>query len=193
MAFRVVVVGLGRSVEKAIRMALSESEFEIYPFQDAPGVLAQLREINPDVVFLSHSLSPKNIGDFSKQFQSQAQFHKTSLVLVKGLFEPLDGKKMSELDFNLVLQLPFDSRTLEKGVRALIEKKNDPQTLPEEPFLDDWIEGGEAGSQEEKIRTLVRTETSEAEKRIINRLLPEMKTWLQDELEEIKNRIKSKE
>lgn len=197
MAYRVIVVDPGYSVKKAVRMALSESEFEIFPFQDVPGVLEQISGINPDVVLISSTLSLKNLGELHKQLHSQDQFQKTSFILIKGLFEPLKEEKMSELDPDFVLQAPFDSRTLEKNIRALIEMKNDPQTLPEEPFLDDWADGGETDRQEEKIRALVREETSEVEKKlekkIKHRFFPEMKTWLREELEEIKKNLERKE
>lgn len=197
MAYRVIVVDPGYSVKKAVRMALPESEFEIFPFQDVPGALEQTGRIDPDVVLIASALSLKNMGEWHRQLHDQDKLQKTSFILIKGLFESLDEEKLSELNPDLVLQTPFDSKTLEKNIRGLIEMKNDPQTLPEEPFLDEWANGGETDKQREKIRAMVREETSEVEgkleKKIKNRLFPEIKTWIQEELEKTKKNLESKE
>ncbi len=193
MAYRVIVADSGQSVKKAVRMALPESEFEVFPFHDFHEACEQLSVINPDVVLLSLSLPLKNIGELYEQLQSQQKTRKVSLVLIKGLFEPFDEEKVSELGSDLILQIPFDSRTLERVVRSLIEKKNDPQTLPEEPFLDDWADQGGPDNQEELIRALAREEAYEVEKKIKNHLIPEVKAWLEQELEEVKRKLETKD
>lgn len=193
MAYRVIIADPGQSIKKAVRMALPESEFEVFPFHNLREVFEQLNEINPDVILLSLSLSLNSISELLEQVQSQRQSRKVSLVLVKGLFEPHDEEKVSELDPDLVLQTPFDSRTLEKGVRVLIERNNAPQTLPEEPFLDEWDDHRVQDNQEEMIRTLAREEAAKVEKKVKDHLIPEVKTWLEQELEEIKKKLGCKD
>ncbi len=193
MAYRVIIADPGQSVKKAVRMALPENEFEVFPFHDVREIFEQLNEINPDIIMLSLSLPLKNIGQLHEQLQSQRKSRKVSLVLIKGLFEAFDEEKISELESDLILRIPFDSRTLAEGVRSLIEKRNDPQTLPEEPFLDGWADQGGSDNQEERIRTLAREEASEVEKKIKNHLIPELKAWLEQELEEIKRKLGPKD
>jgi len=176
MAYRVIVADPSYSVKKAVRMALPESDFEIFPFNEGRDVLERLSEINPDVIFLSLSL--KSIHELQKQLKSRGESQTTALILLRGTFEPLGEERISELDYDQIVQAPFDSQRLEGIVRNLIEKKNDPRTLPEEPFPDELPDEQELDRLEERIKA---------------RLIPEMKTWLREELAKIKKSLESKE
>ncbi len=197
MAYKVIVADQSYAVKKAVRMALPESDFEIFPFKEGYEILERLSEINPDVVLLSLSLSLKSIHELQKQLKSQGEFQNISLILLKGTFEPLEEEKISGLDYDHIVQAPFDSQRLERIVRDLIEKKNDPRTLPEEPFPDELPDERETDKLEERIRALVKNEISEVERelerRIKDHLIPEMKAWLLEQLEEIKKSFESKE
>lgn len=137
MAYKLIVADRSPSVQKAIQMAFSDSEFEIYPFDDGLEVVESLSQINPDAVLLSLSLPHKDGYEVGFLMKSQEKFRHISLILLKGAFEPLNKEKIAGLDYDEIVQEPFDSERLVRMVRDLIEKKRNPQTLPEEPLLDE--------------------------------------------------------
>jgi len=190
MAFKVIVADSSPSVQRAAKVAFSDSKFEIYPFADGQEVLRHLSQIEPDVVLLRLSLPPENGYDLAGRIKAEEKLKGIPLILLKGVFEEIDEKKIAELEYDEMIQLPFDSGKLVSLVQDLIDKRNDPQTLPEEIELDE-ITGPEIQAGfDEKVQSQVRKEIHEAEKelveRIKDRLLPEIKSWLLQKLEEDK-------
>jgi len=194
MVYKVIVADSSPSIQKAVKMAFSDSEFEIYPFDDGQEVMEHLNQINPDAVLLRLSILPKDGYKVGRYLKSQEQFKKTSLILLKGVFEPFDKEIVAELNYDEIVQVPFDSERLVRLVRDIIERKNDPQTLPEELELDDISDPELQTELDARIKAFVRQEfldvERELEKRIKAKLLSEIKAWLLSKLEEIKRERK---
>lgn len=196
MAYKVIVADSSPSIQKAVQIALSEAEFEVYPFADGHEVLKYLRQINPDVVFLRLSLPSLGGYEVGRFLRSQAQFKNTFLILFKGVFEPLDRERIAELDFDEIIQLPFASEKLSRLVLNFLERKDSPQTLPEEPIRGGFYEPKVGEELENKIKELVKKETLEVERQLEKKIkaqcLSEIKSWLRKELEEIRRDKKHK-
>lgn len=192
MAYKVIVADSSPSVQRAAKMALSDSEFEIYPFADGQEVLKHLSQIEPDVVLLRLSLPPENGYEVGGRIKADETFKGTPLILLKGVFEEIDEKKMAELEYDELIQLPFDADKLVHLVQDLVERRNDPQTFPEEIELDEISSPEIQTGSDEKIKSLVRKEIHEAERELVervkNRLLPEIKSWLLKKLEDQKKK-----
>jgi DNA-binding response OmpR family regulator len=190
MAYKVIVADSSPSVQRAAKMAFSNSEFKIYPFADGQEVLKHLSQIEPDVVLLRLSLPPENGYELACRIKTEEKFKGISIILFKGVFEEIDEKKMAELEYDELIPLPFDSDKLARLVQDLIGGRNDPQTLPEEIELDEILGLEIQTGLDEKVKSLVSKEFREAERewveRIKDRLLPEIKSWLLKELEEQK-------
>lgn len=195
MVYKVIVTDSSPSIQKAVKMALSDSEFEIYAFDDGKEVMERLSQINPDAVFLRLSILPKDGYEAGRYLKSQEQFKKTSLILLKGVFEPLDRERVAELDYDEIVQVPFASERFAQLVRDIIERKNDPQTLPEVLEMDEISSPELQTELDAGIKAFVRQEflevERELEKRIKAQLLSEIKAWLLNKLEEIKQERKS--
>lgn len=190
MTYKLIVADDSPSVQKAVKMAFSDSEIEIYPFNDGQEAIQNLSQINPDAVLLRLSLPPQDGYEVGRYLKSQEQFKKTPLVLLHGVFEPVDREKIVELDYDEIVKVPFASEKLAELVRDLIERKNDPQTLPEELKLDEISIPELQTELEAKVKALVKKETldmeRELEKRVKTQLLSEIKSWLLNQLEEMK-------
>lgn len=137
MAYKLIVADSSSSVQKAIQMAFSNSDYEIYPFEDGLEVMKSLSQINPDAILLSLSLPHKDGYEVGRYLRNQEQFKQTSLVFLKGAFDPIDTERIAGLDYDEIVHEPFDSERLAQLVRDIIEGKKDPQTLPEEHLLDE--------------------------------------------------------
>jgi len=136
MAYKLIVVESSPTVQKVIQISFPDSEFEIYPFQDGIEVIESLSDINPDALLLSLSLPDKDGYEIGLNLKSLEELKEVPLILLKGAFESIDNDKIVGLDYDVIIQEPFDSEELVQIVRDLIERKKDPQTLPEEQDLD---------------------------------------------------------
>lgn len=196
MAYKVVVAESSFSVQKAIRMAFQEADFEVHFLSDGEEVENALLQINPDAVLLSLSLPNKDGYQIGSSIKKQERFKKTSLILLQGAFESLDKEKLAALEYEILVQEPFDSEKLARSVREILDRKNDPQTLPEE------LDPGEASFPDvqvelnDQVREFVKQEILEVEreleKRIGTRVLSDVKEWLQKSRQEGKNKQKKK-
>lgn len=135
MDYKLIVADSSPSIQKAIRMAFTDSEFEIYPFEDGLEVVKSIIQINPDAVLMSLSLSHKDGYEVGFYMKSQEELKHAPLVLLKGAFEQLEKEKISSLNYDEIVQEPFDSERLVRIVRNLIEGRRNPKTLPEEPLM----------------------------------------------------------
>ncbi len=192
MAYRVIVADNSASVQKAVKMAFSDSEFEIYPFHDGKEVLKELRQIEPDVVLLRLSLPPEGGYEVAHRIKGEEGIKRASLILLRGVFEPVDQTKMAELEYDEIIQVPFDSNKLANLVQDLIERRKDPQSLPEEIELDEVSGPQIKTGLDKEIKAWIRKEiidsAGEMEERVKSRLLPEIKSWLLQWLKEHKNK-----
>jgi CheY-like chemotaxis protein len=203
MAYKLVVADSSPSVQKVVQMAFPAPDFEIYPFEDGLEVLGSIGRINPDAVLLSLCLPSKDGYEISHYLRSREDFRKTALVLLKNAFEPLDLEKVHDLDYDEIIQKPFDSEDLARLVKDAIDKKKGPHSFPEESFLDDNPVTGtlplfeepsfhpssspplSEEDLEEKIKRVIREEIlsveRELEKRLKASLRAEVKDWLEKE------------
>lgn len=211
MSCKVVVADRSPSIQKAIQMAFPDSEFEIFPFKDGLEVMRALNQISPDAILLNLSLPRKDGYEVGFYLKSQEKLRQASLILLKGAFEQLDKEKVSELDYDEIVQEPFDSERLVRIVRNLIEKKRNPQTLPEEPLMDEIHEEesfhvpqekdsqGEAlfgeksppflppewkAEVEERIRELVREEILDVQRELEKRIRAQVLSELKELIRE---------
>jgi len=185
MAYKIIVADKSPSVQKAIRMAFPESEFTLYPFSDGEEALKALQRINPDAVLCNVSLPNKDGYELAFHIKNLGQSQKIGIVLLKGAFMPLDREKTASLDCDAIIQEPFDSEELLLTVRKIIEAKKIPQTLPEEPVLEEEETPVVEVQLDEKINQRIKSEIlemeRELEKRVKRQVLAELKEWFREE------------
>lgn len=168
-------------------MAFPDSEFEIYPFEDGLEVVKSLSQINPDAILLSLSLPHKDGYEVGFYLKSQEELRQAPLILLKGAFEQLDKEKVSGLDYDEIMNVPFDSERLVRIVQNLIEGKRDPQTLPEEPLMDEIPATESAVSPKEedlRIESFSQDEALSAEKSLSS-LLPGWKAEVEEKVRDM--------
>jgi hypothetical protein len=131
--------------------------------------------------------------------RSREDLHKMGLVLLKNAFEPLDEEKLRGIEYDEIVQKPFDSERLAQQVREIIDRRKTPLSFPEEALIEEAPAAGvlplfkeeefvpapssaRPGDEvEEKIRNMLRDETlsmeRELEKRLKASLRAEFKEW----------------
>lgn len=182
MNYKILVAEDSPSTLKLIQMSFPDTEFEIFPLSDGQEVLDSLSQINPDAILLNLSLPQRDGYELGEHIKNQEKFHQVPLILIKEAFEPLDKERLDAFEFDHLIQKPFDSDALVQMVRAAIEERKIPSTLPEEPIWDERAAADMKVGLDETVRELVKKEIlgveRELEKRIKARILAELKMWL---------------
>ena len=201
MAYKVVLADSSPSVQKVVQLAFSGPDFEVTTIEDGNEVLNKLRPINPDAILLSLSLPAKDGYELVRQLRNLTDFQKTGLILLKSAFEPLDVEKIEDLEFDVIVQKPFDSEKLVQTVRDIIDRKKGPATYPEEALIEEVpLDGAVPLFKEEefapppmsslpkedvdeKLRRMLQEEILEVERELEKRLkaalLAELRDWME--------------
>jgi len=188
MAYKIIVAEDSPSIQKIIQMSFPASEFDVFPFTDGQEFIDSLTQISPDAILLNLSLPQKDGYEVGAFIRSRDEFSQVPLILLKEAFEPLDKERIASFEYDELIQKPFDSEMLVQTVRAIIEGKKIPMTLPEEPVWDENSPAEVKVELDERVRHLVKQEIldveRELEKRIKARILAELKMWLIDSQKE---------
>jgi DNA-binding response OmpR family regulator len=182
MNYKLLVADASPSTQKLIQMAFPADDFEIIFVNDGQALLDTIGQIKPDAVIMNLSLPQKDGYDLCEHIKKQEELAEVPIVLIKDAFEPLDKDRLENLDFDKMIQKPFDSEDLVKKVRSFIEERKVPSTLPEEPVWDGGMAPDMKIELDERVRELVKKEIlvmeRELEKRIKARIIAELKLWL---------------
>jgi DNA-binding response OmpR family regulator len=203
MPYKVILAETSPSVQKVIQMAFPEPEFEVHTIEDGLQAIESLPRINPDAVLLSLALPSRDGYEVGRYLQSQEDFRKAGLVLLKNAFEPVDSERLRGIDYDEIVQKPFDSENLARLVREIIDRKKTPHSFPEEALIEDApaedviplfrekefvpppLSSRPEDEVEEKVRNMLRDEIllveRELEKRLKASLRAEFMEWLDRE------------
>jgi len=203
MPVKVILAEASPSVQKVVQMAFSEPEFEVQTIEDGLQAIESLARVNPDAVLLSLALPSRDGYEVGRYLGSREEFRKAGLVLLKNAFEPLDAERLRGIDYDEVVQKPFDSENLVRLVREIVERKKTPPSFPEEALIEDApaedilplfkekeffpppLSSRLGDEVEEKVRSMLRDEIlsveRELEKRLKASLRAEFTEWLDRE------------
>lgn len=92
-----------------------------------------MQQVQPETVVLALSLPGKNGYEIAHSIKGQDQYRDLPLLLLQSAFEGLDEEALEGLDYDGIVQKPFDSEALAERIRTLIGGSRTPDTLPEEP------------------------------------------------------------
>jgi len=192
MAYRVLIADSSPSVLKALHLAFQDSRYSLYTTGDGDEVMGLLRQVKPDAIVLGLRLPRTDGYELTRQLRRMQEFERIPLILLAGAFEELDEDRLAELDYDEIVNKPFDSEELAHRIRTLISGTRDPESLPEEPEPVRAEEpdpeskpGGPSGNllREDLMKQQIKREVlemeRELEKRIAARVKAEIKAWLQ--------------
>jgi DNA-binding response OmpR family regulator len=156
------------SVCSAVQAAFPKADFKILAFSDGTEVIKALQRVTPDVFLLNLYLESKEGYEVCHFLNSQERYSNIPIFLLKGAFEPDDEERLRNLEYREIIVEPFDAQSLFRKVQEVLEGKDDPQTLPEEPVPADDVMSGRGF--EERVKSLVREEILRNEERLVERL-----------------------
>ena len=183
MPYKIFAADSSPSALKALHLAFQDSNYDLYTSEDGIEALEILMQIDPDAIVLGLSLPRKDgyeIGGFLKKGE---QFKDKPLILLQAVFQEPDEEKLKSLKYDKLFKKPFDSEEVAAAIRKLVGETKTPDTLPEEPYVQEIQENTYEGDSvnidserefEEAIMEKVKQEIlqmeRELEKRIIARL-----------------------
>lgn len=209
MSYRVFIADTSSSALRALHMAFQDSDYDLYTTQDGTLAMDLFQQVQPDTAVLALSLPGKNGYELAHLIKSQDQYRSLPLILLQSAFEGLDEEGLEGLDYDGIVQKPFDSEALADRIRTLIGGTKTPDSLPEEPEVlkphqdENNISALEEPSEDTSlIKSLMPREDTalderikgqisremlemerELEKRVAARVRAELKLWIQESQE----------
>lgn len=124
MAHRLLVADSSLTIQKVIRLALSNEGYEIQAVSDGREALEQIALFRPDIVLVDASLPKKSA------FELKAECGKPGVkfVLMASAFDPVDEDKVKGAGFDGRLVKPFDPAHLRQvlaDVARIVRKSTD--------------------------------------------------------------------
>ena len=142
MTYKVIVADNSPSVRKALELALPESEFELFFFDNGLELAKALPDIGPDALLLSLSLPGMDGYRTAAHVRGLQEFRHASVIFLRGSFESFDPDKAAGLDYQEVVRKPFDSEALARRLKSGLDRKHDLLSFPEAPPEGNGREAG---------------------------------------------------
>lgn len=181
MAFNLLVAEKSPSVRKLMTVTFPEPEFILSFYDDGEEAFNAVSSRSPDVLICRLSLPSKSGYEIARLLQEQGSLQSMGLILLCGAFEPVDEEALSALDYDALIQEPFDSQELLNQVREIIDSKRVPQTFPEEPIIEEQPASIEV-KLSESVREVLRGEILVMERELEKRLKRFIKSEIMEQL-----------
>lgn len=115
---KILVADDSLTIQKVIRLALSNEGYDIQAVSDGGETLSQIAVFRPDVVLIDVSLPIKNAVEIKTAFDQIAGQYESlpRFVLMSSAFEQMDEAKIAAAKFDGKLTKPFDPAHLRKVI-----------------------------------------------------------------------------
>jgi len=130
MPYKVILADSSPTVQKVIQMAFPEPEFEVHAFDDGLEAIESLARVRPDAVLLSLTLPSRDGYEVGRYLRSREEFRKVGLILLKNAFEPVDEERLRGIDYDQIVEKPFDSEGLAVLIREIVDHRKTPHSSP---------------------------------------------------------------
>jgi CheY-like chemotaxis protein len=127
------------TIQKVIRLALSNEGYEIQAVADGNDAINQILLFRPDVVLIDVSLPSKNAFDVKREVNDHEDLSETRFVLISSAFEKVDEVQVEDVKFHGRLTKPFDPAHLRKVLSTVLAqvtaKRMEPTSFLARPPL----------------------------------------------------------
>lgn len=111
---KILVADDSTTMQKVIRLALSNEGYEIQTVSDGNEAVQQIALFRPDLVLIDISLPGKNAFEVQAAANSDAMFGSTKFILMSSAFEKIDENQVKSANFHARLTRPFDPAQLRR-------------------------------------------------------------------------------
>lgn len=101
---------------------LREEGFEVVSALDGVSALAQLEEMEPDVVLADVFLPGMSGYELCRWIKTSDRHKHAGVILIAGLLEPVDEEEARRAGCDGVLKKPFEASAILDAIRPLVDK-----------------------------------------------------------------------
>ncbi len=110
------------TIQKVIRLALSNEGYEIQAVSDGGDAVQQISLFRPDIVLVDVSLPGKSAFELKREINQLTDLHETRFVLMSSAFESVDEVQAAEVKFHGRLTKPFDPAHLRQVLNEVLNE-----------------------------------------------------------------------
>lgn len=130
---KILVVDDSLTIQKVIRLALSNEGYEIQATSDGGDASQQIALFRPDIVLVDVSLPGKSAFELKAESNAEKDAHKPKFVLMSSAFEQVDEERAAQVGFDARLVKPFDPGHLRQILSDVVATVP-PQAVRDEPL-----------------------------------------------------------
>lgn len=124
------------TIQKVIRLALSNEGFEIQAVSDGNDAVQQISVFRPHVVLIDVSLPGQTAFEVKRAVNQLPDLQGVRFVLMSSAFERVDEAQVSEVGFDGRLTKPFDPAHLREILQQVLEKVSEDAPLSDLPSFE---------------------------------------------------------
>src|SRR3954466_7995555 len=125
------------TIQKVIRLALSNEGYEIQAVSDGNDAIQQISLFRPDAALVDVSLPGKTAFEVKRAINEHAALEEVRFILMSSAFEKVDEAQASEVRFHGRLTKPFDPAHLRQVLTDVLAqitaKRMEPTSLLQRP------------------------------------------------------------
>ncbi len=118
------------TIQKVIRLALSNEGYEIQAASDGSNTLQQIILFKPHVVLIDISLPGKSAFELKREVNQNPDLQEMRFILMSNAFEKIDETQTKEVQFHGQLTKPFDPAHLRQILSEVLAEKSETKTVP---------------------------------------------------------------
>jgi two-component system, cell cycle response regulator len=135
---KILVADDSLTIQKVIRLALSNEGYEIQAISDGNDALEQLSLFRPDLILIDLSLPNKSAIEVKEEVSQISDLDDTRFVLMSSAFEEVNEAHLEKAKFDGRLVKPFDPADLRKVINQVLEAQSLSSSIsvPAPPNID---------------------------------------------------------
>ncbi|MBC7692285.1 MAG: response regulator [Methylotenera sp.] len=126
MAKKLLVADDSLTIQKVIKLALSNDGYEIQTVSDGNDAVQQISLFRPDVILIDVSLPGKSAFEVKTATNRQGDFDNTRFILMSSAFEKVDEEQVQQVKFHGRLTKPFDPTHLRQVILDVLGPQMPP-------------------------------------------------------------------
>jgi CheY-like chemotaxis protein len=118
------------TIQKVIRLALSNEGYEIQAISDGADAIQHIATFRPDCVLIDVSLPTRTAFEIKREINGMEDHRSTRFILMSSAFEKIDDAQADEVGFDGRLTKPFDPAHLRQVLLEVLTAPRAPKSLP---------------------------------------------------------------
>lgn len=122
---KILVADDSLTIQKVIRLALSNESYEIQAVSDGKDALQQIALTQPHIVLIDVSLPGFSAFEVKRKMNESPEFSDVQFILMSSAFEQVDEGQVAEVRFSGRLVKPFDPGNLREVLQRVMANIKD--------------------------------------------------------------------